>query len=82
MKNKLNLELIGPCSDTGAAVHVHDTIATVDMYGRVGLHRVTGIEREGKNMFSVTTKGGGRYVSSDCWLLYTKKQPKKRKIPV
>lgn len=75
MKNKLNLELIGPCSDTGATVGLDDTVATVDELDRVRFHRVTGVENEGTGAFTVVVKGGARYLASDCWLIYTKKRP-------
>ena len=74
MKNKLDLELIGPCNQTGATVKLDDTVATVDNMDRVRFHRVTGVEIEGPGVFTVVVKGGARYLSSDCWLLYTRKR--------
>ena len=64
MKNKLNLELIGPCRDTGAIIDMDDTVATIDDMGRVSFHRVTGVEYEAPAVFTVMVKGGKRYLSS------------------
>jgi hypothetical protein len=72
MEKRLDVELIGPCNDTGAIVGVGDTIATIDDYGRVGFHRVRGAEYEGSSIYTIIVKGGVRYLSSDCWLIYLK----------
>ena len=73
----MRLELIGPCSDTGAVVSLYDTVATVDEYDRVAFHRVMGVENHGPGNFTVLVKGGERFPSTDIWLIYTKKRPLK-----
>ena len=75
MKNKMRLELIGPCSDTGAVINMDDTVATVDEYDRVRFHRVMGGEHHDQYHFTVIVKGGARYSASEIWLIYTKKRP-------
>jgi hypothetical protein len=72
MERRLDVELIGPCSITGAVVNVDDTIATIEDSGRVGFHRVRGVEIEAPGIFAITVRGGARYTSSDCWLVYIK----------
>ena len=77
----LDLELIGPCSVFGVDVNLDDTVATIDKMNRVRFHRVTGVEKESRGVFTVVVRGGAKYLSSECWLIYAKKQPKTTKLP-
>jgi len=71
MKRKLGLELYGPCSLTGAEPRPHDTIATINEFERITFHTMESLVKEGANMFVVTTTDGNKYLSSECYLLYT-----------
>ena len=70
MKVKLGLELIGPCSDTGAEPEPHDTIATINDNGRVSFHKMNVLVREGRSNFVVYTDDEAKLHSSNCYLVY------------
>ena len=71
MKRKIGLELIGPCSETGAMPEPTETVATINENGRVSLHKVDGMIKEVDGVFVVTMSDGWKYLSSECYLLYT-----------
>lgn len=70
-KQVLNVELCGPCSVTGAVPNLGDTVATIDNNGRVGFHRVMGIEKGNDREFAVIFKNNDRCLAANCFLLYT-----------
>ena len=70
MKINVGLELVGPCSETGARPDPWETVATINDNGRVAFHQAVGFHNETKGMFTISTRSGQKYLSSDIYLLY------------
>lgn len=70
MKKILGLELVGPCSETGARPDPWETVATINDFGRVAFHQAVGFHDEVRGIFTITTRSGKKYLSSEIYLLY------------
>lgn len=71
MNRRLNIELIGPCTeDSDLKPGLNDTVATVSDEGYVRFHTITGVSADPNGMV-IYAMGGEKLVLSECYMLFS-----------